>query len=51
MDTSELDARIDSFLERKFAKYPDLAAARRNETRTVKYAQTLRFNGHKTQTC
>jgi len=38
MEASELDARINNFLERKFAEYPDLAVSGRQQSRTVKYA-------------
>ena len=45
MGTNDLDTRIASFLQRKYAVFPDLAASGRNESRTVKYAQKLRASG------
>ncbi|HUB93793.1 MAG TPA: hypothetical protein VMB52_04795 [Verrucomicrobiae bacterium] len=42
MQANELDLRIDNFLRRKYAAFPDLAAAGRNESRTIKYARALR---------
>jgi len=47
MNVTELDARINGFLERKFATYPDLAVSGRYESRTVKYAHALRVSGQK----
>jgi hypothetical protein len=51
MNADELDARINNFLERKFAKYPDLATSGRDVTRTVKYAGGIRLGGRDSLTC
>jgi hypothetical protein len=45
MNATELDLRINGFLERKFATYPDLAVSGRYESRTIKYAHVLRASG------
>ncbi len=45
MQAKDLDAKISSFLDRKSAEFPSLALAGRHESRTVKYAQTLRAHG------
>ena len=45
MHSSELDSKINSFLNRKHAEFPELANTGRHESRTVKYAQSLRSSG------
>jgi hypothetical protein len=45
MSAIDIDLRINSFLERKYALFPELAVSGRNESRTVKYAQKLRASG------
>jgi hypothetical protein len=45
MSANDIDTRIASFLHRKYAVFPELAASGRNESRTVKYAQKLRASG------
>jgi hypothetical protein len=41
----DVEAKINSFLQRKEAEYPELAIAGRHESRTVKYASHLRTSG------
>ena len=45
MNSGELNQRINSFLERKHAEFPELAISGRHESRTVKYAAHLRTSG------
>jgi hypothetical protein len=45
MQARDLDAKINSFLQRKDEKFPDLAMSGRQEMRTIKYAQSLRASG------
>ena len=45
MGSDNVEQRIDSFMRRKEAKFPDLAASGRNESRTIKYARELRASG------
>jgi hypothetical protein len=45
MGSDNVERRIDSFMRRKEAKFPDLAASGRNESRTIKYARELRASG------
>jgi hypothetical protein len=45
MQARDLDAKINSFLQRKEEKYPNLVMSGREEMRTVKYAQSLRSSG------
>jgi len=45
MDAVNLDAKINNFLNRKHVEFPELATAGRRESRTVKYAQSLRASG------
>ncbi|HEY5138771.1 MAG TPA: hypothetical protein VIJ25_05555 [Methylococcales bacterium] len=40
MQSADLDNKIYDFLMRKGAKFPELALSARNESRTVKYAET-----------
>lgn len=47
MNTTELDTRINNFLQRKYITYPDLAASKRRESRTVKYAMKLRATSYR----
>jgi hypothetical protein len=45
MNAINLDARINVFLQRKYAEFPDIADAGRHDSRTVKYARALRTSG------
>lgn len=45
MQSIDLDQKISSFLDRKHAEFPELAMSGRNESRTVKYAHSLRTSG------
>jgi len=45
MVLADVDARISKFLNRKQAEFPELAAAGRHGSRTVKYAMHLRSSG------
>ena len=44
-ESLDLDAKINSFLRRKEAEFPELALSGRQESRTVKYAADLRARG------
>lgn len=44
MGSENVEQRINSFLRRKEAEFPELAASR-HESRTVKYATQLRESG------
>lgn len=45
MGSSIIEEQISSFLARKDAEFPELVSAGRHESRTVKYAQSLRASG------
>jgi len=45
MNTADVDQRISSFLSRKEAEFPEIAASGRHGSRTVKYALELRSSG------
>lgn len=41
----DIDIKINNFLGRKQAEFPELAEAGRHQSRTVKYAARLRESG------
>jgi hypothetical protein len=41
----DVDAKINSFIKRKEAEFPELAISGRLESRTAKYASNLRTSG------
>ncbi len=43
--SSEVEQKIENFLRRKEAEFPELAVSGRNELRTRKYAYELRASG------
>lgn len=45
MGSADLDQKINSFLSRKHAEFPELALDGRHESRTAKYAAELRAHG------
>lgn len=45
MSSIVIDEKINSFLARKDAEFPELISSGRHESRTVKYAQSLRASG------
>jgi len=45
MGSNDVEQKINSFMRRKEAEFPDLAISGRNESRTVKYANELRASG------
>lgn len=45
MSSLDIDQKINSFLQRKEAEFPELAFSGRHESRTVKYASHLRESG------
>jgi hypothetical protein len=45
MGSENVEQRINSFLRRKEAEFPELALSGRHESRTVKYATRLRESG------
>lgn len=45
MSSESLDTKINSFLRRKEAEFPELAISGRQESRTMKYAANLRASG------
>ena len=45
MSSLILEDKINGFLKRKEAEFPELAFSGRHESRTVKYAQDLRVSG------
>jgi hypothetical protein len=45
MSSLDIERKINSFLQRKEAEFPELAFSGRNESRTAKYASELRANG------
>jgi hypothetical protein len=45
MQSLDLDTKISNFLNRKHAEFPELTAAGRDESRTIKYAAALRDSG------
>jgi hypothetical protein len=45
MQAIDVDAKINSFLQRKEEKFPNLSLSGRQEMRTVKYARSLRSSG------
>lgn len=45
MQAIDVDAKINSFLQRKEEKFPNLSLSGRQEMRTIKYARSLRSSG------
>lgn len=45
MSEMNVEDKINNFLQRKEAKFPELIASGRHESRTIKHAQTLRAHG------
>jgi len=45
MKSTNVEQKIQEFLQRKDAEFPALALSGRNESRTVKYAAELRATG------
>jgi hypothetical protein len=45
MSSVNVEDQITNFLSRKEAEFPELISSGRHESRTVKYAQTLRSSG------
>ena len=45
MSSVNLEDKIGSFMKRKSAEFPELASSGRSESRTIKYAQSLRMSG------
>lgn len=43
--SSALETKINSFMQRKEAEFPELALSGRQESRTAKYAAGLRASG------
>lgn len=45
MASDDLDSKINTFLRRKEAEFPELAAHGRSNVHTAKYAVSLRLSG------
>jgi hypothetical protein len=45
MSSVDIEAKINGFLQRKGVEFPELAFSGRHESRTVKYASSLRASG------